>query len=674
MVKWLLDWVRAWSNSRQAWRERFGFAVLALGAAFFIWSAGRLTLASQIFLCCLWLVALTVLLRRGWYTLCGPVLLYELVRTTRRSRFTLYRFYAYFVLILLAAFFAGWYWRLRETGRMPLNDTAALAAGFFYALLSLQIVVTALLTPAYTAGIIAEEKERRTLEYLLATDLRNREIVLSRLVSRLANLLLMLLTGVPIFSFIEFAGGVEPDLVLVGFVATAATMVSVASLSALTSVYARKSWQGLLYAYLAAAAYVAISSLARVSYTTVLPTLSFMTPGGQITAANLLDWLMVGNPFLQLMDLSWAMAGGSRLGDSLASRLGEYLVFHGVATVLCAGWAILRLRAVFLKQADFSGPSTRKGARRRLRPRVGTWPMLWKEVVVEGALRFRLIGRLMLILLVLASFGSLGWIWTMAPGAANGVSRIYVWAVVVGAAVACLLLLGVAARAAASLTSERDRQTLDGLLTTPLDSTTILFAKWLGSILSIRWGWLWLGGIWALGIELGNLHPLAVLRLLLAFFIYAALLATLGLWFSLICQTTRRALVWTFLCSAALGIGFLLVPVSFLFPTPGLGTYNRLLDWLPRLQMGLTPPVVLAHLLPYWKTEGWPTHSITKHGWEDTAAFWGLAIWALAAAILWVLTSRRFRKVTCREARRRPERAAEIELPVASPRKQLASP
>ena len=33
-----------------------------------------------------------------------------------------------------------------------------------------------MLTPAYVAGAISEEKDRKTLEFLLATDLRNREI------------------------------------------------------------------------------------------------------------------------------------------------------------------------------------------------------------------------------------------------------------------------------------------------------------------------------------------------------------------------------------------------------------------------------------------------------------------------------------------------------------------
>ena len=62
--------------------------------------------------------------------------------------------------------------------------------------------------------------------------------------------------------------------------------------------------------------------------------------------------------------------------------------------------------------------------------------------------------------------------------------------------VACLMLLSVAVRAAGSVSGERDRQTLDSLLTSPLEVTEILWGKWVGAILSPRWIWCWLGLIW----------------------------------------------------------------------------------------------------------------------------------------------------------------------------------
>lgn len=89
-----------------AWLRRFSSAdylkalATATGAAIWLAVVGsgamRLAMGAGI------LLALALLLRRGWVKLSGPIALHELVRTTRRSRFILNRLYAYFVLIMLA--------------------------------------------------------------------------------------------------------------------------------------------------------------------------------------------------------------------------------------------------------------------------------------------------------------------------------------------------------------------------------------------------------------------------------------------------------------------------------------------------------------------------------------------------------------------------------------------
>src|SRR6516225_3027610 len=142
MVNYALAWARrnlAWSNTRTAWRERLGPGLALAGTGALGWYTGNLTLAQQVFFWSLWLFLLAVLLRRGWFTLCGPILLYDLVRITRRSRYTLYRFYAYFVIVLLGLFFASWYWQQREVRSLSLKETASFAAVFFYFFLGLQL-------------------------------------------------------------------------------------------------------------------------------------------------------------------------------------------------------------------------------------------------------------------------------------------------------------------------------------------------------------------------------------------------------------------------------------------------------------------------------------------------------------------------------------------------------
>src|SRR5207249_2130740 len=123
--------------------------------------------------------------------------------------------------------------------------------------------------------------------------------------------------------------------------------------------------------------------------------------------------------------------------------------------------------------------------------------------------------------------------------------QINIWVRTCTVVVGCLSLLAVAVRGSTAYSSDRDRQTLDSLLTTPLDSTTILVGKWLGAVFSVRLAWVWLALIWGVGLATGGLHWLALPLLLLAWGVFAGFEATIGLWFSLLCKTSLRATVAT---------------------------------------------------------------------------------------------------------------------------------
>src|SRR5262249_33389914 len=142
------------------------------------------------------------------------------------------------------------------------SDSAALAAAFFYSFMKVQFLTLIFFTPAFVASAIAEEKERKTMEFLLATDLHSPESVLSKFVSRMGSLALLIITGLPILGILQFMGGVDPNLVLAGFVITGLSMVSLASVSILTSVYAKKPRTAIVVSYLILLAYLALASWA----------------------------------------------------------------------------------------------------------------------------------------------------------------------------------------------------------------------------------------------------------------------------------------------------------------------------------------------------------------------------------------------------------------------------
>src|SRR5262245_53978532 len=73
------------------WRERLlGLAFLGAGAALWL-LAGRLPAALQVAPWAALVLALAFAVSRGWLPLLGPVLAYDLIRTTRRGRYALLR-------------------------------------------------------------------------------------------------------------------------------------------------------------------------------------------------------------------------------------------------------------------------------------------------------------------------------------------------------------------------------------------------------------------------------------------------------------------------------------------------------------------------------------------------------------------------------------------------------
>ena len=252
---------------------------------------------------------------------------------------------------------------------------------------------------------------------------------------------------------------------------------------------------------------------------------------------------------------------------------------------------------------------------------------------------------------IAASFG-LGW----SPRA-ELVDSINLWVRLVGTAVASLTLLGVAVRAAGSISGERDRQTLDVLLTTPLPIHQLLWAKWLGSLWSVRWAGLWLVVIWGMGLLTGGLFLATLPWLVLAWTVYAGFLAVLGLWFSVVCRTSRRATIGTLLSAVGLGGGhwylWLVVctPLGFGGETvPGLASFQR---------FGLTPPLALAWLASQENYFGLAALSgvpwlrpFSSSGYSAPEVFEaihiGLVFWTLAGLFLWWRLSRRFQRLTGR--------------------------
>ena len=73
-----------------------------------------------------------------------------------------------------------------------------------------QFTAVVVFVPMFLCGAVAGEREEQTLELLFTTTLKDREIVLGKMLSRLVVFALLILMGLPIFGFISLFGGISP--------------------------------------------------------------------------------------------------------------------------------------------------------------------------------------------------------------------------------------------------------------------------------------------------------------------------------------------------------------------------------------------------------------------------------------------------------------------------------
>jgi ABC-type transport system involved in multi-copper enzyme maturation permease subunit len=678
LLTWAARWRRNLPASRQAWTETL-VAALLLSAAGGLWWYGKLlTSVQQVFLWALFVAVLALVGRRGWLKLFGPVLFYDLVRSARRGRFGLLRcFYA--GLLLLTFFFVYATRVYSRTHRiemiftsldMPPRESIEFAASCFYWFMGIQYMAACLLTPAYTAGVIAEERERGTLDYLLTTDLHNRELVFGVLVSRFANLALVVLTGLPILSLLQFLGGVDPNLLLAGYAAVGLTLASVASLGILHSVYVPRPREAITRTYLVGVVYMVVASMSQLlaEPRLGLGTMPLWGSGPRaITVEDAVAWVNAGNPVWAVQQMRLVLRAGASLDKVLPALVAGYAWFHGVLALVCTTWAVAGFRSASLRPTVQSVRQRAMRRRYRFRPRVGRWPMMWKELFVESGPRLGWFLRICLACFVAITFlpglTILAWhvMGLSQPWRTVGES-MNEWLRPTAAFVGTLMLLAVAIRASGSVSNERDRQTMDALLTSPLDSTAILFAKWLASIVSPRWTAVWLASVAMLGLATGGLHFWGALAFIAAWLVFAAFMAALGMWFTVVSRTTQRATLWTVLTTLGVCGGHWLIWICLIPLASWLVGRGMAEEWLIGFQaIGLTPPITLfvvaftGNELRGYGYGGWGG----GFGLNDAVLAmlqFAMILWGLGAVSLWVMAGMRFRKAIGRSAVLRPER------------------
>src|SRR5262249_35963891 len=153
---------------------------------------------------------------------------------------------------------------------------------------------------------------------------------------------LLLLTGLPMLCLLFFLGGVDGLVLLAGFAVACLTMFSLGGLSALHSVYSRRSWVAVLRTYLCIVIYLAVGGALGLLVSCYPTVASWPSSGGwtsPFTAKDGVAWFNAGNLPIAVVQIRRQVGLGQQLHALVSDYLLRYAIFHGAVGVGCCLWA-----------------------------------------------------------------------------------------------------------------------------------------------------------------------------------------------------------------------------------------------------------------------------------------------------------------------------------------------
>lgn len=314
----------------------------------------------------------------------------------------------------------------------------------FLTLVKLQFWGMVILVPATTAGVITVEKERDALGVLMLTTLGSFRIMLQKLLSRLVPMFSFLLLGMPLLAVAYSYGGVPDGTLTGGILLLFVSAANLAVISLFCSAWSTTTSQALLSSWV----------LFAVSYFVLSP----------LWLPSVIDYQGNAFPVIQA-----AIVYGC-----IASTIG--FIFSVPCLTMRAFATSENYTLRFFKVLDgfFNEANAITGGIVLVRDQNKTplfHPVAWRETARKslGTFRyqFRVLACLEIPILFICQLVNLN-----ESGANSMQMALFtLWSIT---------LLLVAVHGAGLVSSERSRQTLSVLLSTPITGSSLLHQKWTG--------------------------------------------------------------------------------------------------------------------------------------------------------------------------------------------------
>lgn len=485
------------------------------------------------------------------------------------------------------------------------------------------------LVPPLAAGLIAEEKERRTLEMLLATPMKPWHIVKGKLVGSLQGALILILCSAPVIMAIILMGGVSPLEVLGVLVVLAASAFAIAATCMLASALSGRGFYATL-----------------VSYFVLFGAWGGLYVIASVAAAFMPRAIMGGGAWNPLQYVHGAVNPWACL--SLVLSEGPWIAAPFAVLALLAGGFFTVLATWCVSRMQPAAPSAMKGTRvyrwlssrptaKRGQPEY-RWLADWtSNPVMARDLRGRIISiadtivRVSYVGVILTEL-MVPLYWDPGPAAAVLCFWIAVFALLGG-------VIG-----ATSIASEHERDTFELMRSTPLTAAQIVTGKIGAGLAKLQLVIILSLPAALFAVACGGLPPLAIVIHLAASEVAALVGACVGAFFSAVMRRVSRAVIATLL---TLAVAVLLDSICAGALSPA---YKPLLPAVSRGERGVLHDALTGvHPDPSWTGARSPRTPPGSHrpGAAATARtlpaaaqllVW-LAVLVVTAAALWLATA-----------------------------------
>lgn len=353
------------------------------------------------------------------------------------------------------------------------NPLWALGRGreLFQLLVALQFAGIYLFLPALLCGVIAQEKERDSLVLLLLTELTPWRIAGQKLLSRLLPMSIYLLLALPLVAVAYAFGGFGVTHLLAAALTLTVCVVQVGCIALMLSAYARSTAGAYLGTYLVGGLLYALPLL--------LSALGYIATRGRMLRRVDEEWLGLFIPPFWFYETYNRGLGSLCLG--LLPALGTALISFVLAVVFVKRRALLRPRNVLLGffrtlDALFKRANKLTGGVVLYEPKSalpGDQPVAWWELTKRAVGQPQYLMRILVVFLLPTLFVVSGVVALTQPGYRRNNEALSVTLFLTWPLVALLMVV----QGASIFATERARQTLEVLLTTPMTGRELVQQK-----------------------------------------------------------------------------------------------------------------------------------------------------------------------------------------------------